>query len=273
MARTVLAFDLYGTLISTDAITQELSKWYGEETAETVAAQARRYQLEYTWRLNSMGISSSSPSRMSQIKYQQIPANITSQGIYQSFSDLTRSSFQHATAELDLAFGQDVEDSVMKAYDELDTYSDVKQALRLLSEAPDLEPYIFSNGTVEMLTSSLKRCPGLSLNPSVFSTSKIVSVDDIQVFKPHPNTYTHLIEAAGMRDETDRVWLISSNPFDIVGARYAGLSAAWVDRTGKGWIDGLGALTTLRPTIVAKGVDEAVAAIQTSYQHGGVESD
>lgn len=53
---TVVAFDLYGTLLSTDSIAQELEKHLGSK-AQSVAALWRRYQLEYTWRLNSMGAS------------------------------------------------------------------------------------------------------------------------------------------------------------------------------------------------------------------------
>ncbi len=50
----VVAFDLYGTLLSTESIAKELSKHFGDEKAQTIATVARRYQLEYTWRLNSM---------------------------------------------------------------------------------------------------------------------------------------------------------------------------------------------------------------------------
>lgn len=55
MAPTAIAFDLYGTLLSTESIARELARLYGGDSAKTVAAQARRYQLEYTWRINSMG--------------------------------------------------------------------------------------------------------------------------------------------------------------------------------------------------------------------------
>jgi 2-haloacid dehalogenase len=51
----VIAFDAYGTLLSTASISNQLTTYYGEERAELIAAQWRRYQLEYTWRLNSMG--------------------------------------------------------------------------------------------------------------------------------------------------------------------------------------------------------------------------
>jgi 2-haloacid dehalogenase len=53
--KTVIAFDLYGTLLSTESIAKELAKIYGDDKAQSLAAQWRRYQLEYTWRINSMG--------------------------------------------------------------------------------------------------------------------------------------------------------------------------------------------------------------------------
>lgn len=52
--KTIVAFDLYGTLLSTESIAQQLEKHIGAK-AQSVSALWRRYQLEYTWRLNSMG--------------------------------------------------------------------------------------------------------------------------------------------------------------------------------------------------------------------------
>lgn len=52
--KTIIAFDLYGTLLSTASIAKELASHFGEEKAKSIAAQWRRYQLEYTFRLNSM---------------------------------------------------------------------------------------------------------------------------------------------------------------------------------------------------------------------------
>jgi 2-haloacid dehalogenase len=49
-----IAFDLYGTLLDTSSISRRLESEYGVEAAG-IAAQWRRYQLEYTWRLNSLG--------------------------------------------------------------------------------------------------------------------------------------------------------------------------------------------------------------------------
>lgn len=51
----ILAFDLYGTLLSTESIAKKLESHF-KDKAGSIAALWRRYQLEYTWRLNSMGM-------------------------------------------------------------------------------------------------------------------------------------------------------------------------------------------------------------------------
>jgi hypothetical protein len=51
----VLAFDLYGTLLSTESIAQQLASHFPEK-AHSISSLWRRYQLEYTWRLTSMGM-------------------------------------------------------------------------------------------------------------------------------------------------------------------------------------------------------------------------
>jgi 2-haloacid dehalogenase len=52
---TIVAFDLYGTLLSTESIVKQLEKHFSHAKAQSISALWRRYQLEYTWRLNSMG--------------------------------------------------------------------------------------------------------------------------------------------------------------------------------------------------------------------------
>ncbi|PWI72168.1 hypothetical protein PCL_10791 [Purpureocillium lilacinum] len=236
MARTAVAFDLYGTLLSTESIARHLARLYGDERAKAIAAQARRYQLEYTWRINSMGA-------------------------YRSFSDLTRWSFRQATAEAGVQLTPEQEEEIMDAYNGLDTFPEVGKALTTLAETPSLDPYIFSNGTVSMITSSLKTSPSLARASNVLPPAKVVSVDPLKVFKPDPRTYQHMAKTAGFEGQLGSVWLVSSNPFDVAGAVAAGLKAAWVDRAGGGWVDGLGGATDIKPTVIVKGVDEAVGQI------------
>lgn len=50
----VIAFDAYGTLLSTESIAKKLATHVEKEKADYLAAQWRLYQLEYTFRMNSM---------------------------------------------------------------------------------------------------------------------------------------------------------------------------------------------------------------------------
>ena len=43
----------------------------------------------------------------------------------------------------------------------------------------------------------------------------VVSADEMQSFKSNPAIYYHCLKRAGV-SESD-VWLISSNPFDVIG--------------------------------------------------------
>ena len=76
--------------------------------------------------------------------------------------------------------------------------------------------------------------------------------------KPAPEVYHHLAEVTGKTGDEGSMWLVSGNPFDVVGGRAVGMQAAWVDRAGTGWQDKLGAA----PTVIVKGLDEVAAAIE-----------
>ncbi|KAK3985612.1 HAD-like domain-containing protein [Cladorrhinum sp. PSN332] len=235
--KTIIAFDLYGTILSTESIAEQLAKQYGEDASKQLAANWRRYQLEYTWRLNSMGT-------------------------YRPFDAVTRASLHHALAELDLKATSEQETALMEAYNHLTVFPDVHRGLSLIDKTQKFDTCIFSNGTMSMITASVEP---FSSKSSMFEN--IVTVEDVQIYKPDKRTYHHLLKHYGKKDQPGDVWLVSSNPFDVVGAVAAGLKAAWVDRSGKGWVDRLGgAIGDIRPTMVAKGVDEAVQAI-VSYQN------
>jgi 2-haloacid dehalogenase len=64
--------------------------------------------------------------------------------------------------------------------------------------------------------------------------------------------YGHLASCTGMTGNMGSMWLISGNPFDIVGAHAVGMKAAWVDRAGNGWQDQLGG----EPTVVVKSLEQ-----------------
>ena len=151
----------------------------------------------------------------------------------------------------------------MKAYDSLSTFPDVNGTLQSIAEEQNIVAVVFSNGTKEMVTNSVKSSPDLGPNASVFKD--IVTVEEAKKFKPHPEVYYHLAEKMGKgknKEAMSKMWLVSGNPFDVVGARSTGMQAAWVDRAGNGWTDQLIPEEIGRPTVVVKGLGEVVEAVK-----------
>jgi 2-haloacid dehalogenase len=192
-------------------------------------------------------------------------------GLFCSFSDITKSSLQHALAESNESLDEKSIDRLMAAYDSLSTFPDVPPALEALAEADTIDAYVFSNGTPSMVSTSVHSSPSLSPHASVFKS--LITVDPAGVFKPHPKVYQHLATSVGKSTDNEgmgQIWLVSGNPFDVVGAKVAGLRACWVDRAGGhhgagGWNDRLGSVGGVGvegPDLVVSGVEEGVRRIR-----------
>ena len=254
----IIAFDLYGTLLSTESIAKELSQHFGEEKAQTIATVWRRYQLEYTWRLNSM---STSPRGLPHHPTTKLRNFFFSLDQYEPFSAITVNSLRHALADSSVSLPAPAVEQLMKAYDSLSTFADVPPALRDLAAAPGITPVVFSNGTTAMVTNSVTQSPDLGPHATVFKD--MVTVEAVRKFKPHPDVYYHLAESVGKdRGQMASMWLVSGNPFDVVGSRAVGMQAAWVDRAGNGWTDELVQGEKGRPTVVVKGLGEVLEAVK-----------
>ncbi|KAL4923185.1 haloacid dehalogenase, type II [Aspergillus undulatus] len=230
----VLAFDLYGTLLSTESIAKRLESHFPDK-AQSISTLWRRYQLEYTWRLNSMGT-------------------------YEPFSSITRNALHHALSEHGESLNDSEIENLMQAYDNLSTFPDAQGALNSLRKIPTdkVTSVIFSNGTHSMLANSVHRSSDLSSHASTFAD--IVSVEDVKQYKPAPAAYRHLAEKVRKSEKLEDVWLVSGNPFDVVGARSVGLNAVWVDRGGAGWVDNV--LPEVRPTVVVRSLEEVVGVVR-----------
>jgi len=55
----------------------------------------------------------------------------------------------------------------------------------------------------------------------------ILCADRVATFKPDPAVYALL---KGARDLDGNVWLVSANPFDVIGAKASGIKAVWLRR-------------------------------------------
>nr|OQO20898.1 hypothetical protein B0A51_10564 [Rachicladosporium sp. CCFEE 5018] len=238
-----LAFDAYGTLLSTASIATHLATHFSKPQAEALAKAWRVYQLEYTWRLNSMGV-------------------------YEDFEKVTRRSFLHALAEAGLELNEKGIEGVMQQYDKLEVFGDVKECLEKLRGREGVNAVVFSNGTHSMVSNSVTGSATLRDYGDVLKD--IVVVEEVKRFKPAPEVYKYLVGKVGKQadsqEQVGRVWLVSGNPFDVVGARAVGMNVVWVDRGGSGWVDRLVEGEKGRPTAIVKSLEEVVGVLERHYR-------
>jgi 2-haloacid dehalogenase len=79
---------------------------------------------------------------------------------------------------------------------------------------------VLSNGDPDMLEAA-KAHHGVTFD-------KVISVAEANSFKPHVATYTKAAELAGVR--MDEVLFVANHAFDCIGAKSAGMRAAFIDR-------------------------------------------
>ena len=98
---------------------------------------------------------------------------------------------------------------LISAYNVLPAFDDVEAGLAQAKKA-GFRMFAFSNGSVEAVEALLNNAGirGYFLG--------VVSVDEMKSYKPNPGVYSHFLRRAGAVGAN--AWLISSNPFDVIGA-------------------------------------------------------
>jgi 2-haloacid dehalogenase len=217
-----LAFDVYGTLIDPLGISTQLQEIIGHE-APAFAKVWREKQIEYLFR-RALGRD------------------------YQPFSVCTAQALEYAALSFDLRLSDTDQQSLLAAYRELPAYDDVRGALRDLKDA-GCRNYAFSNGEPADLEYLLAHAGLDSL------LDGIVSVHDVQSYKPDPDVYAHFLATTNSKKED--TWLVSGNPFDVIGAHSAGWQTAWIRRNPAILFDPWG----IEPKIVVSGMADLVATM------------
>jgi 2-haloacid dehalogenase len=138
---------------------------------------------------------------------------------YQDFSVTTRDSLAYTLRVLGLEHERGVFERVMEKYLHLDLYPD---AVAALAPMRDRKLAILSNGSTGMLSALVANS---SLDRVLDAT---ISIDAKQIFKPAPEAYSLIEETLGVPPE--EVLFVSSNPWDVCGAKAFGLNVAWIER-------------------------------------------
>ncbi len=206
---TVLAFDVYGTLIDTAGVTRHLEVFLGDK-ADEFSTKWREKQLEYSFRRGLMKS-------------------------YNTFAGCTLDAFNYCTELYNLSLTPLQRDAVLQSYQSLPAFDDVELTLQSLAR-DECSLYAFSNGTSEAVDIVLKNA-GLR---NYFLD--IISVDEVKSFKPDPEVYRHLLKRTDASPES--CWLISSNAFDVIGALHCGLHSVWIRRNSNAVFDHFGVSPT-----------------------------
>lgn len=215
-----LGFDVYGTLVDPLALAEPLRTLVGEQ-AIPFAALWRIKQLEYSFRRGLMRR-------------------------YVDFDVCTRQALLYTQQALGCRLPESDQDRLLEAYLYLPMFAEVAAALDAL-KAQGHQRVAFSNGVETSIRALLMNAGVLPL------LEDVVSVDDLRTFKPNPEVYAYLARRA--QRPPSETWLVSSNAWDVIGAKAAGLRAAWVKRQADAVFDPW----DVEPDVVVSRLDELPA--------------
>lgn len=193
---TTLAFDIYGTLVDTQAMTARLEPLIGEK-ASAFANSWRLKQLEYTFRRTVMNA-------------------------YRDFDLCTAQALQYCCDAFALDISETQQQALLEAHRHLPAYPETRKVLSKLDQRPELACHAFSNGVQKSVETVLLH------NDLRQFLGHIVSADAVGHFKPHRTVYQHFEQQTATLAADCLV--VSANPFDVTGALAAGWRAIWLQR-------------------------------------------
>jgi 2-haloacid dehalogenase len=221
----LVAFDVYGTVVDPAAVVGALSRNFGGRAGEA-ARLWREKQLEFTFRRGLMRA-------------------------YVDFDVCTAQALKHVSTQLGVSLGTADERVLLESWLNLPAFADVSPALETLRRAGH-ELVALTNGT-ERSVQALLQSAGI-----IGHFAAILSADRVRTFKPDPAVYALLREAR----QPGSVWLVSANPFDVIGARACGVTAVWLRRDSRRAFDPW----EFSPDIVVRTLDELPGELQRMDQ-------
>ena len=187
-------FDAYGSLFDVHSVVDA-----GREITSDPAALSttwRQKQLEYTWLRALMGT-------------------------YADFWVVTEAALRYSIRRLGLAATEAQVRRLMDAYLSLACFPEVQAALGRLAGRPRA---VLSNGSPGMLAAAVTASALTAL------LEHVISVDRVKTYKPSPLVYALGPQILGIA--AGELLFVSSNGWDVAGAKSFGYQVAWCNRTG-----------------------------------------
>ena len=195
--KTVI-FDAFGSLFDVHSPARELAPQLGENF-EAFSALWRQKQLEYSWLRSLMRR-------------------------HADFAQVTEEALDYALAAFGHAKNERVRSELLSLYQRLKAYPDAVLMLDSLSRK-NMRTGILSNGSPQMLHAAVVSAGLESL------LDEVLSVEEVQVFKPDPRVYALALDRFGIRDPAEVVF-VTANPWDAHGAASFGFQVIRVNRNG-----------------------------------------
>jgi 2-haloacid dehalogenase len=186
----LVAFDLCGTLLNISALAARITPIVGDGAA-SLLARWRRAQIERSWRLNR-------------------------EGGYEPWDRVTLAALEKVAPEL----SPDARKRLAALWLTVPAYPDASGALAAI-KAAGARRLVLSNGTRAMIARALEA--------NLLSVDKILSAEDLRVYRTDPHFYA-LLDAEASRPHA---LIVSGNSWEADGARRAGRVVAWIDRGGE----------------------------------------
>ena len=189
-----IVFDMYGTVVDVSAVADACKEIAPDPAAFN--AQWRAKQLEYTFLRTAMGR-------------------------YKDFWVITEEALEFAIERSGLQVTADQRQKLMEAWLHPTPYPEVAATLPRLKEKYILA--ILSNGSPKMLRTGLEQT-GLGSH-----FRRVMSADAVKLYKPSPKVYQ--LAPKHMRLNKREILFVSSNSFDVVGAKNFGFQVCWIHRS------------------------------------------
>jgi 2-haloacid dehalogenase len=210
------AFDLFGTLVDLGSVSKVFSKVNIKiDNPKLFTEVWQLKQLQYAWLLN-----------------------FTNR--YEPFSELSirASKFTAKTFGLNLS---DEQISILnEAKLQLEPFPDSKKGLEKLNEAKRQRTTAPTEGEVSegLMLSTLLSNGEADKSDKLLSNiglrkyfDYIISAEEVRKYKPSPEPYLHVSKKLNL--QISQIALVSSNLWDIAGAKSVGMHTCWINRVDK----------------------------------------
>jgi len=194
-------FDAYGTLFDVHSAVAAHSARMGQN-ADAISATWRSKQLEYTWLRSLMGRHAD---------------------FWEVTGDALDFALERHGIDTHAATHSGLRDALMQAYLKLLPYPEVATTLAELRER-GLRMAILSNGSPDMLAAAVDNAQLHGMFEAV------LSVESVGIYKPAPRVYQMAVEQLGLSRK--HILFLSSNGWDVSGAKSFGFRTFWINRTG-----------------------------------------